>query len=81
MKDLKESLNSRKETIDNYKQSIKGNKRPLKNTEKRAHFINWFINEHSIKTLSDCIKELSEHYLFISSKTIEDSLFNNATRS
>jgi hypothetical protein len=79
MKD--QTLNSRKETIELYKSFVKGNKRPLKNTEKRAHFINWFINENSIHALSTCIKELSEHYLFISSKTIEDSLFNYATQS
>jgi len=70
-------------TIEKYKNFIKEHKikLPIPLMEKRTHFVKWFLEENSSNTLIHNINELSKNYLYTSSRTIEDILFNNETKS
>ncbi len=61
--------------------SDQGIRLPSKATAKRDLFVSWFLVEFQECDIDTIINELSNNFLFLSEKTTESIIFNNAKRS
>lgn len=47
--------------------------------KRRRLFIEWYLKEHSTISIATNISDLSKYYLYLSERTIENLLFQNAS--
>jgi hypothetical protein len=72
---------NQKEVMTAFKTYVVDNKIKTKNvSEKRDLFVEWYLIEFKETDVETIIYDLSNHFLFLSEKTIEDIIFKNAKR-
>lgn len=52
-------------------------KMPPELISRRHLFIEWYLKKHTRESIEKNIENLSKYFLYISERTIEDTLFNN----
>lgn len=66
-------------TVKAFKTHCRNNriKMPSELIARRRLFIEWYLKEHSTISIESNISDLSKYYLYISERTIEETLFND----
>lgn len=66
-----------------FKNYVKTNKVkvPPSDSEKRELFVRWYLIEFDDNDIEEIVNDLSNNFLFLSEKTTESIIFNNAKRS